>query len=198
MEQLPIFINIKGQRCLVVGAGQVGLSKALTLAKAGAVVDLVAPRIALGGLDEIAEYPNIRFHQQRLADHHLEGSSATLVIAATANAALNRDIVSRAKQHRALANAVDDRECSDFIMPAIIDRSPVIIAVSTGGASPLLARFMRSRLETWIPHNFGRLATIAGEFRDAVKARFATLRERRAFWQAIFTGAVAEMLFAGA
>ena len=197
MEQLPIFINIKDHRCLVVGAGPIGISKALTLANAGAIVDLVAPEIALDQLDELADIPNIRFHQQRFEKKHLQVDDTMLVVAATDNEVLNRHIVSLAKQQRVLANAVTDRACSNFIMPAIIDRSPVVIAVSTSGASPMLARLMRTRLETWIPHAFGRLAAITSEFRKAVKTRFATLQERRVFWQATLTGTAAELVFAG-
>ena len=194
MDQLPIFLNLKGRHCLVVGAGAVGISKALVLASAGASIDIVSPELD-SRIEELADNHRITIHCERFDEHYLVGK--TLVIAATNDSALNRDIVRLAKHHGALANAVTDRDVSHFIMPAIIDRSPVIISVSTGGAAPVLAQFIRARLETWIPHSFGRLATIAGEFREKVKSRLNTLAERRAFWQQVFTGPTAEMVFAG-
>jgi uroporphyrin-III C-methyltransferase/precorrin-2 dehydrogenase/sirohydrochlorin ferrochelatase len=94
-------------------------------------------------------------------------------------------------------NVVDDPALCRFIMPAIVDRSPVVAAISTGGASPVLARLIRGRLEALIPAAFGRLAALAGEFRDEVKARIGDATRRRVFWERVLAGPIAELTYAG-
>ena len=111
-----------------------------------------------------------------------------LAIAATDDKAVNRAVYEAAKTRRIPVNVVDQPELCTFIMPSIIDRSPVIAAVSTGGASPVLARLIRARLETLIPAAYGRLAKLVAEFRAAVKIRFQHPEARRRFWEEVLQG----------
>ncbi|HZV63123.1 MAG TPA: siroheme synthase CysG, partial [Methylophilaceae bacterium] len=102
-----------------------------------------------------------------------------------------------ASQRNIPVNVVDAPELCTFIMPSIVDRSPLVIAVSSGGAAPVLARLVRTRIETMIPAAYGRLAGLAAEFRDAVKQRFETTQQRRIFWEEVFQGPIAEQVMAG-
>jgi uroporphyrin-III C-methyltransferase/precorrin-2 dehydrogenase/sirohydrochlorin ferrochelatase len=122
---------------------------------------------------------------------------ATLVIAATDDEGVNRAVAQAAGERRVLVNVVDSPALCTFVMPAIIDRSPLVIAVSSGGASPVLARLIRARLESLIPASYGRLAALVGRFRDQVKQRFARSADRRIFWEKILQGPIAELVFNG-
>ncbi|MEM7250006.1 MAG: siroheme synthase CysG [Pseudomonadota bacterium] len=194
MDFLPIHLNVRGMSCLVIGAGPVAAGKATVLLQAGATVRVVAPEVSRG-IDELHANQRIGLERRRFADSDLDG--VDLIIAATADPTLNHSIVARAQSRRILANAVTDAEAGQFIMPAIVDRSPVVISVSTGGASPAVARHIRARLETMIPRSFGRLARLAGEFRDVVKGAIARPSERRAFWDHVLEGPIAELVHVG-
>ena len=122
---------------------------------------------------------------------------AWLCIAATDDAAQNGQVSALAQERHIPVNVVDDPERCTFIMPSVVDRSPVQIAISTGGASPVLARLLRARLETLVPAAYGRLAVLMAAFRERVKQRFRDVGARRRFWETVLHGPVAEMLFAG-
>ena len=191
MDFLPIFLNIKDKPCLVVGGGGVARRKASLLAKAGAKVKVVAPELSaafagMSGIEHIAEY---------FRPDHLNG--ATLVIAATGNSAVNRDISQLARVRNIPVNVVDNPESSTFIMPSVLDRAPLMVAFSTGGASPVLARMLRSKLEAQIPQSYGRLAAFSARLRDTVKTRIADPDMRRIFWETALEGLVAEKVLAG-
>ena len=94
-------------------------------------------------------------------------------------------------------NVVDSPKLCTFVFPAIVDRSPIVIGVSSGGSAPVLARLLRARLETWIPKSYGKLASIANHFRDQVKETFSTVNHRRVFWEKVLQGQIAEKVFAG-
>ena len=194
MEQLPVFLNLRGWPCLVVGAGRVGAGKAEVLAAAGARVRMVA-REAGERTAELAREGRVELRTGPFEDSDLEG--CRLVVAATEDRALNRRIVALAEARGVLANSASEARIGHFSMPAIVDRSPVLAAVSTGGASPSLARYVRARLETLIPRSFGRLAELARASRPEVNARLPRISDRRAFWDRVFEGPIAEMAFAG-
>ena len=194
MEQLPVFLNLRGAPCLVVGAGRVGAGKAEVLAAAGARVGVVAPEIG-ERTAELARDGLVDIRARPFEEADLDG--LRLVIAATDDRALNRRIVELAEARGVLANSASDAMFGHFSMPAIVDRSPVLAAVSTGGASPSLARYIRARLETLIPRCFGHLAELARVSRAAVNARLPRISDRRAFWDRVFEGPIAEMVFAG-
>ena len=122
---------------------------------------------------------------------------AILVIAATSNPIVNQEVSEAAQRLRIPVNVVDNPALCSFIMPSILDRAPILVAVSSGGASPVLTRLLRARLETLIPSAYGRLAAFAGDFRERVKLRFSHPETRRRFWESVLQGPFAEMVFAG-
>jgi len=194
MDFLPIFMSLKGRSCLVVGGGEVASRKASLLIDAGAEVTVVAPELA-NTLQLWSSDGRVNHRQAEFAPSDLEG--VALVIAATDSEAVNRQ-VSELAQARALpVNVVDNPSLCSFVMPSIIDRSPVQVAISTGGVSPVLARLLRARLESAIPSAYGRLASLVEGFRDSVKQRFDNVNARRGFWEGILQGRVAELVFAG-
>jgi uroporphyrin-III C-methyltransferase/precorrin-2 dehydrogenase/sirohydrochlorin ferrochelatase len=191
MDFLPIFLNIKNRPCLVVGGGEVAVRKAAVLLQAGAKLRIVSPQLV-----ETFELPQgSEYLVERFQPAHLDGM--TLVIAATDDAAVNEQVSREAKQRNLPVNVVDNPELCSFIMPAILDRSPLVVAFSTGGASPVLARMMRGKLEALIPQAYGRLAAFAERFRDTIKQRIESPAQRRIFWEDMLDGVVAEKVFAG-
>ncbi|SCZ59843.1 siroheme synthase CysG [Thiohalomonas denitrificans] len=194
MDLLPVFMNIRDRRALVVGGGEVAARKAGVLLEAGAKVTVVAPELT-DTLNDQVEEGRIDYRPGRFEESDLDG--IMLVIAATDDQAVNREVSECAQTRSIPVNVVDNPELCSFVMPSIIDRSPVQIAVSTGGASPVLARMLRAKLESAIPIAYGRLAGMLERFRDPVKARFSTVNARRNFWEGILEGRVAELVFAG-
>jgi uroporphyrin-III C-methyltransferase/precorrin-2 dehydrogenase/sirohydrochlorin ferrochelatase len=193
MNALPIFLNLKNRRCVVIGGGDVAARKISMLLKAQAAVEVVAPELC----EELAKLAGttISYINARFAPDQLEG--AAIVIAATNDEAVNRAVSEAAKQRSIPVNVVDAPALCTFTMPSIVDRSPIVIAISSGGVAPVLARIIRARIETMIPASYGRLAALAAEFRQKVKGRFATMQERRIFWEEIFQGPIAEQVLSG-
>lgn len=191
MDFLPIFFNVKGRLCLVVGGGEVGTRKAGVLLEAGARVRVVAPEIA----DSLSAQTGVESIKARFEAQHLDG--ATLVIAATNDRSVNIEVSRLAHERNLPVNVVDDPELCSFIMPAIMDRSPLMVAFSSGGASPVLTRMMRGKLESIIPQNFSRLAAFAERFREQVKQRVTNPAKRRIFWENALDGVVAEKVLTG-
>lgn len=194
MEFLPLFANIKGQTCLVVGGGSIAARKATLLARAGACIRLVAPEASVAAR-EVVEKSGGELRLRPFADADLDG--VALAIAATDDLKLNAHVSDAARRLQIMVNVVDQPELCSFIFPSIVDRSPIVIAVSSGGASPVLARLIRARLETLIPASYGRLAAMVGRFREQAKQVFPDVNQRRGFWEKILSGPVAEMVFAG-
>lgn len=191
MDFLPIFLNIKKQPCLVVGGGNVAVRKASVLLQAGAKIRIVAPQ-----LDEAFELPpGNEYLAERFQPAHLDGMA--LVIAATDDAEINQQVSREARQRNIPVNVVDNPELCSFIMPAILDRSPMMVAFSSGGASPVLTRMLRGKLETMIPQSYSRLAAFAERFRLRVKQRVTNPAKRRIFWENALEGIVAEKVLTG-
>jgi uroporphyrin-III C-methyltransferase/precorrin-2 dehydrogenase/sirohydrochlorin ferrochelatase len=191
MDYLPIFADVRSKLCLVVGAGDVGGRKAGVLLDAGARVRVVAPEIEA----DLAGRQRVEAVIARFEPQHLDGVS--LVIAATNDRNVNRQVSELARSCNIPVNVVDDPELCSFIMPAILDRSPLMVAFSSGGASPVLTRIMRGKLETMIPQNYSRLAAFAERFRVQVKQRVTNPAKRRIFWENALEGVVAEKVLTG-
>ncbi|WP_174874760.1 siroheme synthase CysG [Vogesella oryzae] len=194
MEYFPIFLRLQDEPCLLVGGGEVAVRKARLLLSAGARLTVVSPAL-VPELVALADSGVIRHVPRAVAASDVAGQR--LVVAATDDREVNR-MVSQAAQAQGIpANVVDDPELSSYITPAIIDRSPLVIAVSTGGGVPVLARLVRARLESMIPAGFGNLARFASRFRDRVKTRFGNVEQRRAFWESVLEGPLAEQVMNG-
>jgi len=191
MDYLPIFTDIRNKLCLVVGGGEVGKRKAGVLLEAGANVRVVAPQIDSG----LKKMDRIESLLMPFEARHLDG--VALVIAATNERNVNRQVSELAHARNIPVNVVDDPELCSFIMPAILDRSPLMVAFSSGGASPVLTRMMRGKLETMIPQNYSRLAGFAERFREIVKQRVVNPVKRRIFWENALEGVVAEKVLTG-
>ena len=194
MEYFPAFMNLKGRGATVIGGGAVAARKIAMLRRAGAPVSVIAPRLH-ASLARDEDAGRIEHRARAFEPEHLDGS--VIIIAATDNRDLNRQVARHARLRAIPVNVVDDPELSSFIMPAVIDRSPVMVAVSTGGASPVLARWTRARIEAALPTALGRLGALAGRYRDAVRNRLPEERRRRRFWEELFEGPVMELALSG-
>ena len=194
MDYLPLFLDIKNKPCLIVGGGIIAARKVATLSRAQAIITLIAPEIS----EELQNKVNgntIKWEQKKFAPEDLQ--SYQLVIAATDDREINVEIAMHCRNQNILVNTADDIRNCDFILPSIIDRSPVQIAVSTGGASPVLARMLRAKLENCTPAAYGQLAKLIEDNRLEVKEKFASVDQRRKFWEQVLQGPIAELVFAG-
>lgn len=180
MDYLPIFCRLDNKPVLLVGGGEVAQRKTRLLLDAGAQLTVVAPELD-PELAELAANGSIEWLAGEFAPAQLAGK--WLVVAATDRREVNALVYQSANQARIFANVVDDPKRSSFIMPSIIDRSPLMVAISSGGKAPVLARLLREKLEAMLPQHLGAVAAFAGSLRDRVKARFATMGERRRFWE---------------
>ena len=194
MDHLPIFINVRQNPCLVIGGGDIALRKINLLIKAQAKVDCLSP-LFCEGITNLSQNGDVNLIQKRFESDDIKDYA--IIIASTDDSSVNALISKSAKKARIPVNVVDSPELSSFIMPSIVDRSPVIIAVSSAGKAPVLSRMIRAKLETVIPSAYGVLAEIAGEYRQKVKDRFSKIKDRRAFWESIFSGVIAEKVFSG-
>ena len=194
MDYFPISLRLTDQPVLLVGGGTLGLRKARLLLRAGASLTVVAPAIEAELEAALAEYGGIwQASEYRETDVH----GRKLVIAATPDRAVNRRGYEHASALNIPVNVVDDPALCTFIVPSIVDRSPLTIAINSGGSSPVLARRLRSRIETLVPAGYGRLAAWAGRMRDKVKSVIPDESERRHFWESLIDGPVAEQVLAG-
>ncbi len=193
MDFLPIFLNLRHQPCLVVGGGAIAHRKVELLLQAHAKVHVIAPQLN-SQFESWLKANHITYSPERFQLTDLAGYR--LVIAATDDKAVNAKVSELAQQKGILVNVVDQPELCSFIMPSIIDRSPVQIAISTGGASPVLARLLRTKLETLIPAAYGQLASFVAKCRERVKKQLP-MKARKRFWENMLQGPIAEMLLAG-
>lgn len=195
MEQpplLPLFIRIHGEPCLVVGGGRVAARKLRTLVRAGGRVTLVAPGLDTDLEHELASL-GVTYIPREFRDDDITGQA--LVVAATDSLEVNRRIADLARAKGTPVNVVNRPELGTFLFPSVVDRDPVTIAISTGGHSPALARWLRTHLETVIPDRFGELAILIGRYREAVKRKFPTVKQRMRFWERALHGQLSEFLF---
>lgn len=183
MQYLPLFVKLTDKPVLIVGGGSVALRKAGTLLSAGAKLYVVSPQFA----PEFVEW------QQQGKAELIQGyfqpellNGKLLVIAATDNDDVNAAVFEAANQRNILVNTVDDQPKCGFIFPSIIDRSPILIAISSFGTAPVLARRLREKLEALLPQHLGPLAELVGRFRARVKAKISGFAARRQFWEGVF------------
>lgn len=194
MNYLPIFVQIKQRPCLVVGGGSIAARKVALLRKAEGAVTVVSPELC-SELSELAAEGKIQYKKKTFSADDM--AESVLVIAATNQRDVNQQVSALAHEKKLPVNVVDNPDLCSFIMPSMIDRSPVQIAISTGGTSPVLARMIRTKLEGMIPAAYGRLGALAESFRDKVKAAFPNVESRRVFWESVLEGRIAELVFSG-
>jgi len=193
MENYPIFVRLNKQPCLVVGAGPVALRKIRLLHSAGADITVIAPEVCEDLRSEMTG--KVHFIEREFTDSDIDGYR--LITAATNVPEVNRRVSDLAQNKNIPVNVVDSPELCSFITPSIIDRSPVLIAISTGGGAPVLARLLRAKIESIIPASYGHLARAMASFRDALKIKLPEERERRIFWDKIVQGSIGELFFSG-
>jgi len=194
MEYFPIFLRLTDEPVLVVGGGAVAARKIDLLVRSGAKVTVVAPEL-IAGLAAQAAAGGITHIAGEFQPDQLSGKR--LVIAATDKHSVNAWVARQAESRNVPVNVVDDRELSRFIMPAIVDRSPVIVAVGSSGDAPVLTRRIRESLESFLPQRLGALAKLAGRLRATIKSRVADAAARRRFWENFFDGPIASDVLAG-
>ena len=194
MQTFPLFLNLRGRRALVVGGGDAAARKVELLLSAGAQVSLIAATVG-GEIAQLIGEARISWAGRSFDETEFEGVS--LVIVASEDEALQAR-VSQAAQLRCLpVNVVDRPALSSFIMPAIVDRAPITIAISSGGTAPALARRIRAEIERSLPAALGRLARFAEIFREQVRRTLVVPRARRRFWDRVFEGRIGELALAG-
>ena len=194
MDYFPVFVKLTDHDCLVIGAGEIAARKIDLLARAGAKITVIANQIShhVASLEASCQ---LTIRQKAFDPADVRGFR--LVISATDNKETNSVVAKAAEEQNILVNVVDSPALCSFIFPAIIDRSPIVAAVSSGGAAPVLARLLRAKIETIIPPAYGQLAHLAESYRDDVKKHIKEPAQRRIFWENIFQGSVAELVFAG-
>nr|WP_218948654.1 siroheme synthase CysG [Acinetobacter sp. YH16031] len=193
VDIFPISLKLQQQPCLIVGGGHIAYRKAVLLHKAGAVISVIAPKIEASLLEIVqataGQYVQAPFNSE------IPLRSYRLVIAATNDAGVNRQVFEDCEAENVLVNSVDDPPHCRFMVPAIIDRSPLIISVASNGTSPVLSRQIRTQLEATIPHGMGKLAEFSGKWRSAVKAKITNPDERRIFWEDLYASPLKEQIF---
>ena len=193
MDIFPISLKLQQQPCLIVGGGHIAYRKAVLLHKAGAVIHIIAPDIDENLLQLVEESQGQ--YIQALYPAQIQLNDYRLVIAATDDYAVNTQVFEDCEALKILVNSVDDPPHCRFMVPAIVDRSPLVISVASNGTSPVLSRQIRTQLETSIPHGMGKLAEFSGKWRAAVKAKISNPDERRVFWEDLYASPLKEQVF---
>ncbi len=188
------FLDLRGRPGVVVGGGPVAAQKAEALMRSGVRLTVIAPELC-ARLAELVLVGAIRHEAKRFQPGDLVG--AEIVISATDDPSVNEAVASAARSLKIPVNVADNAALSSFIMPSVIDRPPLQIAISSGGNSPVLARKIRTIIETLVPHAFGRLAALAGRYRARSKERLPDPEARRRFWEEVMEGPIAEAVLAG-
>lgn len=194
MDYFPAFLNLRDRACLLVGAGDVALRKARLLTDAGARLTIVAPEID-ASLRELAENARHRIVERAFLETDVRGQ--WLVISASNSSDTADAVFAAANAAGVFCNSVDDKAQCSFITPAIVDRGSIVVAISSAGTAPVLARMIREQIERLLPIGLATLAALAGRWRSRVRERLSTLNARRRFWEAAFSGRAATSAIAG-
>lgn len=195
MSYLPLFIETTGKKCLIVGGGKVASRKLIPILKAKMKVTLISPEI----IEEIElnfhKNNNLKIIKRKFEPEDIKGQF--LIIVATNEKTINQKIAKLSKDNNILVNMAEDSLSGNTLIPSVVDRDPIKIAVSSGAASPILTRLVKTKLETVIPYSFSKLADIMMEYRDVVKKNFLKISDRRKFWEVFLDGPVSEMVLSG-
>ena len=195
MSYLPLFIDVTGKKCLVVGGGKVASRKLIPILSTNMIVTLISPDI----IDEIHqasnEHKNLKIIKRKFNNEDIEDQF--LIVAATNDTKINKEIAKISKEKNILINMAEDSISGNTLIPSVVDRDPIKIAVSSGAASPILTRLVKTKLETVIPYSFSKLAEFMMEYRSVVKKTFSKISERRNFWEIFLDGPISEMVLSG-
>ena len=195
MSYLPLFIETTGKKCLIVGGGKVASRKLIPILKSKMKVTLISPEV----IEEIElnfqKNKNLKIIKRKFEPEDIEDQF--LIIAATNEKTTNQKIAKLSKDNNILVNMAEDSLSGNTLIPSVVDRDPIKIAVSSGAASPILTRLVKTKLETVIPYSFSKLADIMMEYRDAVKKNFLKISDRRKFWEVFLDGPISEMVLSG-
>jgi uroporphyrin-III C-methyltransferase / precorrin-2 dehydrogenase / sirohydrochlorin ferrochelatase len=194
MQYFPVFLKAQSLKVLVVGAGEVGARKLELILKTPAQVTVVSPW-ACDTVKELVAKHALTLHERKFEDSDIDGFN--LVFVATDDSAVNAHIHALATSKNILVNVVDNTPLCEFITPSIVDRSPVIIAMASGGVAPVLLRYLRQKLESVIPTKTKLLGEFSQKYRDLVKRKLSSVTQRRYFWESVFDGNIAEDILQG-
>jgi uroporphyrin-III C-methyltransferase/precorrin-2 dehydrogenase/sirohydrochlorin ferrochelatase len=195
MNYLPLFHDLRDKRCLIVGGGQVALRKLRVLTEAGVVINLVAPEIDPVIQARAGEFAGMTIHLRKFHPDDLDG--VALVVVATQDQELNKTVAALAQDRDIDVNVVDQPQLCTVIFPAIVNRTPIQVAVSSGGTSPILTRMLRAQIESILPAGLGKLAELIGSYRGRVKAALHSAAARRAFWEGVLESNIPEQVYSG-
>ncbi len=197
MKYFPFFFKLNSQNCLIIGGGDVAERKVDLLIKAKAKITLVAPKIS-DYILALEKEKKIICQKEAYNNTYISDSNKfNFIIIATDDKKLNAQIADDARKKKILINVVDQPELCDFIFPSILERGPITVAVSTGGASPVLARMLRTKLETMIPSAYGKLAKIVSENRALIRQKLKNSKSNRIFWEQMLNSKFVELVLSG-
>lgn len=194
MKYFPIFLDADQINALVVGGGDVAARKIELLLKTTSKITVMSELLA-PSVERLIKTENLTWLQHNYQTGLM--NKINLVIAATDNEAVNAQVHQEATLNKILVNVVDQPELCSYITPAIIDRSPMIVAICSSGSAPILVRMLREQIEKWLPAGYGKLADFSLKFRDHVKARIKGLRNRRTFWEQTLRGEIGQEILSG-
>ena len=194
MDLLPIFLNIKSKKCVVVGGGEVAFRKATLLLRAGADLNIVAPVLS-DELRKLCVDTDCAITAREFEEADI--NNAILVVAATDDLKTNERVSVIASTLNIPVNVVDQPHLCSFIMPSIVDRSPIVVAISSGGSSPILTRKLKELNEAMIPGRIDKLAELLGSFRGRVKSEINDFSARIRFWENVLDSEIPELVYNG-
>ena len=195
MKNLPVLLNTDKKSCLIVGGGKVGTRRAKLMSQTSLKIDLISKKSS-GSITKIIAMSGGTSYERSWRPDDIK-DNYIFIVAATDDHGVNREISVRARELRIPVNVASDSSLSDIAFPSIIDRDPITIAVSSGTASPILARSLADRIDSLIPSGYGRLAQLVGKYRQLVNETIADPCRKKSFWQRILGGHVAESIFSG-
>ena len=196
MDYLPVFLDLRGRTVLIDGGGRAAARRTQRAHSAGAQVLVLDPAPS-GELERLITGGDSRMTLERRLATDADVARSFVVYGASEDDERNERLFAWSREHEVLCNVADETEKCDFISPSIVDRSPVVVAISTGGAAPVIARTLRARLETILPPAYGRLTAFAGRFRDRIHTAISSSRERRHFWEHLIDGPAGDLFLAG-
>ena len=196
MKYFPFFLQLNKLPCLVVGGGSVAERKLDLLIKANADITVISPDFS-DYILELSKNHDIKCITDEYSEKFLEGNKYRFVISATNDVSLNEQVAKDCAKHNIIVNVVDQPEICDFIFPSILERGDITVAVSTGGASPVLARVLRTKLETMVPASYGKLADIVSSNRIRVRDKMKKFSSNKIFWEKMLNGKFLELVLSG-